>query len=400
MSGGLGGGLGGVGGGLLGALLAPETFGLSIPLGGALGGLLGGVGGNLLGDAVGGQKVDPLGLALSGVGGAAGGALGGELLGGVGGATAAGAADPFATGAASTFDATGGAGPAFLGGSTSLGDATGGGLVNSLGSGIDTGASGTSVGADLLQSGAGSALPGGVDPGTARLIEEGAPTALSGGDTSVPNSVLAPGTGVGGATASSGAPQDFGFADLSGAFGGLGGGAAPTAADFSGGAGGIGGNIMNWLKSNKDWLLPGALALNVGKQIALPSQTPGAADISSNAALARQIAQQNASGLNQAQSTAFSQNLEATKNAIRAKYANLGLSGSTAEMQDLNNAALNNTGAQAQAITGNVNSALGAIGASDQATQQLANQQIADDQQLQQAIMALALASAWGLSQK
>lgn len=375
--GGVGGGLGGILGSVLGVALAPETGGLSLAIP-ALGGALGGIGGNLLGDAVTGEQVSPGGLALSGIGGGVGGGLSGALSGagglaGGGGASAASAADPFGAAGGITSDAG-------FAGAVGSDVVPGGSFATSLTPGVAASGTGSSID---FASGAGSALPGEVSVSGS----SGAPLSLG----SFGDPATAPITGAGGAS-----PTDFSFADQSGAFGGLGGNAAPTASEF----GGANSGVWNWLKQNKDWLMPAGAALNVGKQLITGSNTPGAADLSANNALLRQIASNSANGLNPQQGAAFSQNLKATQDAIRAKYANLGLSGSTAEMQDLENARLNNTGAQAGAISGNINQAISAVGGANNGIGQLAQAQANDDRALQEAIMALALSSAWGLGQK
>lgn len=279
-------------------------------------------------------------------------------VGGAGGASAAGAADPFGT--------------------------TGSSFPTDLTPDISTGGTGAAPGIAT-----GSAIPGDLGGFSSGDLAQGG--ANLAGSPSLLTPLTTP-TGAGGADASSVSSAEG--ADP-GTFAGI--NPSSTAGDSSSFDPS---NVLSWLKRNKDWLLPAGTALNVGKQLISPSQTPGAADLTANNQLLRTIANNQASGnLNPAQGAAFGQQLASAQSAIRAKYASLGLSGSDAETKALNDAALNNTASQAGVITGNINQAVSAIGASNNGIGQLAQAQTQEDAALQQAIMALALSSAWGLSQ-
>lgn len=394
----LGGGLGGTLGSILGVALAPETGGLSLALPAGLG-ALGGFAGNALGDAVTGERFDPGAAALSGAAGGVGGGIGGALSGpsaALGGGTAAAAADPF------------GAGPAFLGGEASLGADAAAGTGSALGSSApaiapvaDPGISGLPIegqianelgpsGGALSSGGTGVAGPGGgvgaaVDPVAAPAS---APTASVAGGVD-PNDPLA-------AFRALAAPQSAGAASpnvsstLSSA-----GVADPTGGLF--GSNGPLSGVKEFLKSNRDLIGPAGLALSLGKSALFPSKIPGQDTLAGNAGIAQNIATQNSGGLNPSQSAASQQSLDKQISDIKAKYASLGLAGSTAEQQDINNARNSNLASQAQAVDNNAKTALAALGVSNAPTQAIAQQQLSDDKELSEAI---ALMAAAGLSGK
>lgn len=389
MSGGLFGTGGGLLGSLLGAVLAPETFGLSIPLGAAIGGGLGGVGGNLLGDAITHTPVDPLGLIGSGLGGAAGGyGLGSSgILGGAGG----------------IFDATGGAGPAFLGGSGSLGAPASG-----LG-GTSAAAAASPFGNEAL-TGATSALPtsisGGV--GTGSLAGGAGADTLAGGASSVPALV--------GGTADFTAPGNLGSALALGAggspAGALGAGQlAPGLQNLTGGSGlfgpgGVLGDVGSWIGRNKDLIGGGLIASNIGKQLLSPPTIPGQGNLDASTILAHNLAGELAgrasagSALTPEQQASANATLQGQIAAIKAHYAQLGMSGSSAEQTDIAQAQNRALGNQAGIQTQNAelsnqqaSTALQAVNAANAPTIAIANQQLSQDQQLSDAIAQMAAAA-------
>jgi hypothetical protein len=121
--------------------------------------------------------------------------------------------------------------------------------------------------------------------------------------------------------------------------------------------------------------------------------------LNSNAGLARNIAETNANGLNPAQAALSQQQIQGQIAAIKAKYAQLGLSGSTAEQQDIEHAQNANLAASSQAITNNAQTALSAIGSANASTLPIAQQQLQDDKSLGEAIALLAAMSMYGGAQ-
>lgn len=428
MTGSIGGGLGGILGDILGVALAPETGGLSLALPIGLG-ALGGVGGNLLGDAIGGQKVDPLGVALSGAGGAAGGFAGSELF---GGAEALGGAPLDAA----TFPST---------------------------SGIDAAIGGAAAGAggDLLGAGAGAA-EGAVPGAVSSSLGAASPAFMGTLDAGTPIPSIAPTAGgVGGQTALA-AASPFGTEGISGSastgtlVGGggadtlAGGGAASSAPAVtapgtldpsvfpstsgidmaaSGGAGasplsgsvnpvqpGLGellkggyGGLKEFLKDNSGPLSLGIGGLGLGKALlepnAIPGGTPQAGSLmlqngqflqnAGQTLVGQGMRGQNTAGIDQN----FMQTANANKASIRAKYANMGLSGSSAEKQDLAAIDAQIAGAQGQAAQTTLNSGLTALNMSGSPVGQAAIIQAQQDSDLTNALAALAWAAGGGGSQ-
>lgn len=424
--GGLGGGLGGILGSILGVALAPETGGLSLALP-VLGGLAGGAGGNLLGDAVTGQPVDPLGLALSAGGGALGGLGGGlggvgGLLGGAGGEAAGGAAGAAAP---AITDALGGAGPAFLGGTESLGaggaataaglgggsaaaaaDPFGGaGLASVLGQG---GAAGGPLAGNAGLPAAGDALAGGSSAGTlvggggadtlgggGAAGAAGSAPALTGGAATPLDAASFPSTsGIDQTLAQAVGPANYPGATNPGILGGL----------FD--KGGVLSDLAGTLGRNKDLIGPGLLAGSIGKQLLAPSAIPGAAGLNNDASLLRNLGGQFAgasttgSALTPSEQAAADQTLQGQIAAIKAHYAGLNMSGSSPEKADIadaqNKSLANKAATEAtnqQVAISQANTAMSAIGAAGAPTTAIAQQQLADDQALQDAIMMAAAAS-------
>ncbi len=433
--GGIGGGLGGTLGSILGVALAPETGGLSLAIPAGLG-ALGGVAGNALGDAVTGEGWSPLGAAESGLAGGVGGGIGGALSGPAsvaGGGTAAAAADPF------------GAGPAFLGGDASLGAEAAGaapaaGAASSAPaiapvadpaiSGLPieqqiSGELGPSQGALASEPPAGASSAGGpglgaaspvspsvsagganIDPADAALHDAALQKALNqaagqpfssdaGFAGAVGSDVVPGGVPLSGSQALVGTevgPKQFNsIGDL------LGSGKVADTGGLFGAQGPLSG-VSSFLKNNSTALGLGGLGLSLGKQALFPPKIPGADQLGANAGLARSIAENFGSGgLNGAQSAASQQALASQISAIKAKYAGMGLSGSTAEQQDIQNAQNANLASQSQAINQNAQTALSALGVSNAPTQAIAQQALQDDKDLSEAI---ALMAAAGLSGK
>lgn len=110
----------------------------------------------------------------------------------------------------------------------------------------------------------------------------------------------------------------------------------------------------------------------------------------------------------------INQALQDTETAIRSRYANLGEAGSTAETQDLAAAQeraqseaaslllqTQQAGLSQEAAANNaVSEALNAAGLQDQVYSQIANVQLASDQQLQNAIASVAAGAAGGLGRQ
>lgn len=387
----------------------PEGAALSgQPIGTVLGDAAKGLGESALSFG-GAEGLGPISDALGGVaGGASGGAgpgiadaAGGAGLApsaGIGGGSAVAGADPFGTG------------PAFLGGDVSLGaDATGGTgaiggatgsapsldpSISGLVSGNDLGPSQGALSSEPPTAASPSAQGPGLGPAPAPVDPTGGTTAgASAGNPLDPNA--ASGVTAGPAPAGGYTPAVLNSSGLPGATAGVGG------ADPSGlfGANGPLSGVKSFLKDNKDLLGLGGLGLSLGKQALFPSQIPGQQTLASNAGLAQNIAQQfGGGGLNPAQSAASTQTLNQQISAIKAKYASLGLSGSTAEQQDINNAQNANLANQASTINQNAGTALSALGVSNAPTQAIAEQQLQDDQQLSDSIALLAAAGLYGKS--
>ena len=386
---GIGGGLGGLLGTVLGAALAPETGGLSLAIPAGLG-ALGGVGGNLLGDLVTGETASPLGALESGVGGGVGGALAGAggigglaaPASGAGGGTAAAAADPFGVE---------GIGEGVSSGTTDL--------LNSLPTDAITSAPaaeapGLAPTSDLAITGA-AAPAGGTASGslTGDLASFGDTTTTAagavpaGGFPDVGALISSGGTG---ASVAAGGPGFANVGDLiaSGQTG------ATTAAGGFAPDSSIPQDLLAFLKGNKDLLGPGVLGASYLKQALFPTAIPGSGTLSANSGLAQSIAQMlGTGGLTPAQQAESSTTLQQQITAIQGKFANLGLSGSDAEIAEIQAAQNANLGTSAGTETTNLQTALSAVGASDQPTIALANQQFQDDSDLQKMLAALAAAS-------
>lgn len=352
-----GGGIASILGTIAGIGLAPETGGLSLAIPAAIGAGAG-IGGNLLGDLFTGSGVDPLSLAASGVGGGITGGVGAELgLGGVaagGGETAAGGADPF--------------------GALSVNPDLEG------------------VASQAAQAGAPSSALVAPEGGAFAQGSMTSPGPVNFGDPVTAASPATPASTVGTG------PNQQPLADAGAATAGFPDPAANATPGVSPG-GGMLSNISDWLGKNKNLLGPASLIASLGKSALFPSKIPGQDMLNSNAGLARNIAETNANGLNPAQAALSQQQIQGQIAAIKAKYAQLGLSGSTAEQQDIEHAQNANLAASSQAITNNAQTALSAIGSANASTLPIAQQQLQDDKSLGEAIALLAAMSMYGGAQ-
>lgn len=299
--------------------------------------------------------------------------------------------------AAAGVDATGGLGPAFLGGTESLaapasgiGGATAAGAADPF---ATAGAIGLNTGGDV----AGGGVPGAVatsapaDVGGS-LATFGEPTAdATGTGGAVTSSVAAPAA----APATSAPALDTSFGDLSGAFGGTGQFGTPTTDPFatSGGSGVLSG-LKSFLKDNKELLGLGGLGASLGKSVLFPSKIPGQDTLTNNAGIAQGIAGQfGTGGLTPQQQAQQSTTLQGQIAAIKSKYASMGLAGSTAEQADIAKAQNDSFASGAGATSANANTALSAVGAANAPTLAIAQQTMHDDDALTKAIAAIAAAS-------
>lgn len=435
MTGSIGGGLGGILGDILGVALAPETGGLSLALPVGLG-ALGGVGGNLLGDAIGGQKVDPLGVALSGAGGAAGGFAGSELFGGaeaLGGAPLDAATFPSTSGIdAAIGGAAAGAGGDLLGaGAGAAEGAVPGAVSSSLGAAspafmgtLDAGTPIPSIAPTAGGVGGQTALASADPFGTGGVIAQGGG---EGGSLGVVNNpAAAGGAAAPGGAASSSAPALTGsgtldpsvFPSTSGidmaASGGT--GVSPLSGSVNPVQPGLGellkggyGGLKEFLKDNSGPLSLGIGGLGLGKALLEPNAIPGGTPQAGSLMLQNGQFLQNAGqtlvgeGMRGQNTPGIDQNFMQTANAnkasIRAKYANMGLSGSSAEKQDLAAIDAQIAGAQGQAAQTTLNSGLTALNMSGSPVGQAAIIQAQQDSDLTNALAALAWAAGGGGSQ-
>ena len=406
------------------AALATEVAGVAITgaevgaAGGAIsGGLQGGWGGALKGGLEGGA----VGGLTAGVGGGVGGAVGGGLEGAVAGSAAGagvGAGLNTAFGGSPTTGAIGGAVSGGLSGYNTTGAAapTGSGTTAGAGGAAAPAPAGAAPGGDLTL---------GADPLTA---PNAANSTLGSSLTSTPTSALSP-------AGTAGGPGDFGTGQVSQ----LGTASTPTAAQSSflngspsGGAGGAnigqgpttvnaanlpsGASAPSTLSTAIDNPTTGNIGKALGANAGLLTATAGLGnDISTALAgppkgtnqLQSQAAQLGALG---AQNEAYLQNgtlpvgvqtgiNQATQSAIAAiksKYASMGMSGSSAEQQDIASAQ-----AQAQAQGANIamnlmQQGVSETGLSSQIYQELIKNTMASDQNFSSAFTNLATAVGGG----
>lgn len=322
--------------------------------------------------------------------------LGGDVASGLGGGTALAAASPFGEIAAEALPTVLGEGGSALGplvsggaegigsslpfGIENIGQAEGLGLPLGIGDSIAPTATSAGALADPLATGANS-LGGGLAEGAAADAAGGSAPALT-GTPGVLDPAISPSATAreyitsGGAAGPLGATANAGLFDPGGPLAG----------------------IKDFIKDNKSLIGPGLLAGTVGKQLLFPPSIPGKGQLDANAGLAGNIAQKFAGGLTPEQQAASAQQLKGQIAAIKSKYASLGMSGSTAEQQDIQNAQNRASASQAGAVSQNANTALGAIGVSNQPILAVANQQLADDTALSNAIARAAAVGMYGLA--
>lgn len=326
----------------------------------------------ILGAALGG----PLGAEL-GIGATAGGALGGGLGGLAGGGGLKGAA----------LGAIGG------GLAPNLGDiASGLGVgeaFNSVGDALGLGQIGTSLGFDTGAANAGGALssPGALGTSTAQ-------GALTGG------SGVSGASGFGGAgdiASAIGKPSldssildklamDVGANASSGVAAG-----APSLASVASSPGSTG--LLGFLKNNSNLLLPGAaLASSALKSDQVPK---GLNESVAQAGQTGQIGSELAGSLTSGKLPAgaesmVQQAINDGEASIRSKYAQMGMSGSTNEAQEIQSLHERAQGMRFQMANDATQTGLNALGSSNAIYQQIMNQQLQQDQQLQDAIAAMA----------
>lgn len=298
--------LGALGGGISG--IASPLIGAELGLGATASGALGGGLGGFLSSEVGGTN--PLTGALTGaVGGALSGSLSGEGTSGGGTATTGTGGTGALSAATVTPDA-----PLDTSATPTIGGGGGGALTSGDLAGL-------SNQINLSQTGGGNSVAGTVVPSNADGLTLQQPTpATPLGDTSPPGTTQATPTAGGG---SGGV--------LSNLWDSLTGSSNPA-------GGGSGGNLSKWA-------MPAIAGAGLLYNMTRPNTVPGMSAIQNQAsALDAQAAQlQNyvTSGtLPPGVQSVLSQVQQGMQQQIKAKYAQFGMSGSTSETQDLNNAAL------------------------------------------------------------
>lgn len=290
-------------------------------------------------------------------------------------------------------------GPA-LGVSGSLGGAIGGGLGGVLGNEA-FGRGG--LGGDLLEGGLGAAGGGlagnsiadwaGVSPGAASAAGGAIPGQSGGsidellrtiGQGSATEASIAPGTG------------SYGALDAAGQIDHLLGGAIPGATAGGAAAGGAGGSFLDSvLGFAKDNPVLTTAGIGIGGQLLGPSLAnlttptyPGQQELEKNAGL---LNKQATAALNGGLTPASQNALNDAITTIKAQYANLGLSGSTMEAQDI-------AAAKERAIGSSVNEGLTELGLSTDMYDKIMGYAMQNDNELSSAITGLMgqLGSAYG----
>lgn len=254
------------------------------------------------------------------------------------------------------------------------------------GSSIPNGPTLSSVGASLpaASAGGGGAAPVLSSPSGPSGVGSGAP--WSSGDvtapTDDPTAILSSAGGIQGASPAVAATPVAGVA-----------GTAPPTPPTGGGIGGF-------LRENAPLLSLLAGGASIGKQLLSPTAVPGQANAEALAKAASDVAKQNMGALNgelpAGAKLSIANALKDTTTGIRAKYAGLGLSGSTMEQQDIAAA-----GERARAMEFDMAKQLTQLGLnaaniSNSMYQQIANVALAEDRGLQDALAAFA--QAMGLS--
>jgi hypothetical protein len=339
---------------------------------------------------------------------------------------------PFAAGAGELGSVATGLGPAGVSafgdtaglasvlGSTGLG-AGSGEIGSTVASGINTGISGAGFGTPATGltsalsglSGAPSGLADAILPANASLTSATGPSAF--------NPALGAGASIDPAAASGASGSAF---DTAAPVSNWTGDVAPTPAAPSA-AGGLpapDGGINGWLKDNAGLLSLGIGGAGLGLSVLAPQlsravspQLPNQPQLTANA----QSAQKQADALQGQEATLIAPlttgvlpeaqqiNLDSVTNdainSVRSKYASMGLSGSTMELEAINNVK-NNAAATKVSIENSLaatglqmgNQALTAMGLTDGIYTQLMNATLSQDQSLQQAIAKMAGAAAQG----
>lgn len=327
----------------------------------------------------------------SGVLGATGGGGGG-----VGGVDASGALGDIAGGApgASGAAGTGGIPDTILGGAPAAGPSPIAGASTS--SITDPFNAGSSVAAGTPETAPNAfGMPGGIqlDPTTGAVAEgDSAPGAVTAGT----------GGGTAGATGAAAFPQsnDFSFADLSGAFGGLGpNGVAPTASDLTGLANpGLFSQLSNFVKGNKDLIGLGLGGGNIVRGLMQPNIDVNSLNAAQLAAYQRlqqlsQMLTQNGGQLTPEQEQQFANDLAAVQSGIKSNYASKGMApNSTAVQEDLAAAQAASTAGKASAMSRNLQTGLQAAGLSGPTAGSLLSYQLNQDAELSNMIARLAAA--------
>ena len=389
----------GIGGAVLGSVLLP---GIGTAIGGELGAALSGAGGALAGGALGGaagtavgdvatgQSPTLLGEGLSAVGGAVAGPGISSGLGLSAAAPAGTAPAAAATGGAGAGVGAGGAG----GASAAAAPASIAPDVGAIGpsavptSGIDYSAAGYGgVGGGSAAAG-GSTLTAGAVPGTGGSLASGAPTDAFSVGTAPAGNFNAPSVtpGVGAVPSSTTTTA------------GAGGGAA--------GGGGTGlisghGGFLNALTSPGPVISLGALGVDALMQPKTPSISGTESQLQSEAS---QLTTQG----NQLQSYlqsgtlppgvqgSLNQAAEAAKAAIRSQYAARGMSGSSAEAQDLANVDQTTATQGAQIATNLLSQGVTEANLGSELYQTILNTSLQQNQQLASAIGNFAASAAYG----
>lgn len=274
--------------------------------------------------------------------------------------------------------ALGSIGGGALGLSPTIGGAIGGGLGGVLGS--EFGGHG-GVGGDLLEGGLG-ALGGGLAGDT-----------LAGWAGTTPGATSAVGSGVGGQSGSiddllrtigSGSAAEASIPGVAAA------GAAPAVAGAAGGAagaGGVGGNFLDSvLGFAKDNPVLTTAGIGIGGQLLSPAlanlttpQYPGQAELEKNAKMLQGRATGELNG-QMSPSAALAYNDAVT--SIKAQYANLGLSGSTMEAQDI-------SAAKERAVAASANEGLTELGLSTDLYDKIMGYAMQNDNELSSAVTNL-----------
>jgi hypothetical protein len=410
-------------------------------LGAAAGGALDGAGiGGALSEAADvaggalGAGVDPFtGAAFSGLG--AGGALGtvgagfgagleGEAAGGgafsgLGGEGGAGGVDPF-TGAGA-FSGLGFDPTSVLGGASGAPEAAVG-AAPAVGAPAP-GVSGPTIVGNVAPGGnpAGLSNPYGLDPATTGGTwsaggAEGTlspkeipsePPGFASGQATASSEIF--GQSAGGVAAATAAPPDYtnlpkpGGVQQSATVGDLNAvGSTPASSSFFGDVKSGFGDVMNWLKENRDVIGLGVGGAGIAKQLLAPQQ-PTTGDPTTDA-LRKQLLQSQLNATNRLtsgeitpeQQQQINNNLQANISAIKAKYASLGMSGSTTEQQEISSAMAQATGQAGGLQLETIRTGLQGAGMAQQEANQLIRETMGQDAALSNAIAAFAAAASGG----